>query len=156
MSNLELSEQEVQRRETLAKIREYGIEPYPADLYPVEHKAKELKDNFEENKKVNLAGRLVRRKIQGKASFAEIQDSTGRIQVYFNRDELCPGENKDLYNEVFKKFLDLGDFIGVEGTVFKTQVGEITVKRSEEHTSELQSRPHLVCRLLLEKKKKTK
>lgn len=128
MSNLELSEQEVQRRETLAKIREYGIEPYPAALYPVENKAKEIKDNFEENKKVNIAGRLVRRKIQGKASFAELQDSTGRIQVYFNRDELCPGENKDLYNEVFKKFLDLGDFIGVEGTVFKTQVGEITVK----------------------------
>src|SRR5690554_6382703 len=128
MSNLELSEQEVQRRETLAKIREYGIEPYPAALYPVENKAKEIKDNFEENKKVNIAGRLVRRKIQGKASFAELQDSTGRIQVYFNRDELCLGENKDLYNEVFKKFLDLGDFIGVEGTVFKTQVGEITLK----------------------------
>ncbi|HTO37279.1 MAG TPA: lysine--tRNA ligase [Brumimicrobium sp.] len=128
MSILELSEQEIQRRETLTKIREYGIDPYPAALYPVKHLAKDIKENYEEGKEVVIAGRLMRRKIQGKASFGEIQDSSGRIQVYFNRDEMCPGEDKELYNEVFKKFLDLGDFIGIEGTLFVTQVGEISVK----------------------------
>ncbi|MFA5574052.1 MAG: lysine--tRNA ligase [Brumimicrobium sp.] len=128
MSVLDLSEQEIQRRETLNKIREYGIDPYPAALYPVKHKAKQLKETYEEGKEVVIAGRLMRRKIQGKASFGEIQDSSGRIQVYFNRDEICLGEDKSLYNEVFKKMLDLGDFLGVEGTLFKTQVGEISVK----------------------------
>ena len=128
MSFTELSEQEIQRRETLTKIRDAGINPFPAALYPVSDKAQQLKDNFEEGKQVIIAGRLVRRKIQGKASFADLQDSSGRIQIYFNRDEICPGEDKDLYNEVFKKMLDLGDFIGVEGEVFKTQVGEISVK----------------------------
>lgn len=131
MSNLELSEQEIQRRETLAKLREYGIDPYPAALFPVTDKAKQIKANFEEDKEVVIAGRLMRRKIQGKASFGDIQDDTGRIQVYFNRDEICSGENKDLYNEVFKKLLDLGDFIGIKGNLFRTQVGEISVKVKE-------------------------
>lgn len=128
MSNIDLSEQEIQRRETLTKLRAMGIDPYPAALYPVKHKAEEIKANYEEGKEVVIAGRLLRRKIQGKASFGDLHDSTGKIQVYFNRDELCPGEDKTLYNEVFKRYLDLGDFLGIEGTVFKTQVGEISVK----------------------------
>nr|WP_299202094.1 lysine--tRNA ligase [uncultured Brumimicrobium sp.] len=131
MSNLELSDQEVQRRATLTKLREQGIDPYPAALYPVKDKAKQIKDNFEEDKDVVIAGRLMRRKIQGKASFGDLQDDTGRIQVYFNRDEICPGEDKSLYNDVFKKLLDLGDFIGIKGKVFKTQVGEISIKVEE-------------------------
>src|SRR5690554_6613524 len=131
MSNLELSDQELQRRETLTKLREYGIDPYPAALFPVTDKAKQIKDKYEEDKEVVIAGRLMRRNIQGKASFGELQDDTGRIQVYFNRDEICTGEDKSLYNEVFKKLLDLGDFIGIKGKVFKTQVGEISVKVEE-------------------------
>lgn len=130
MSLTDLSEQEIQRRETLHELRKTGIEPYPAALYPVSHLSSEIENQFEEGKKVIIAGRLMRKKIQGKASFAEIQDSAGRIQVYFNRDELCPGDDKFLYNELFKRLLDLGDFIGVEGTLFKTQVGEITVRVS--------------------------
>ncbi|MEX1002331.1 MAG: lysine--tRNA ligase [Crocinitomicaceae bacterium] len=128
MSTAELSEQEVQRREALEKLRELGINPYPADLFPVDHLSVDIKKNYEEGKKVILAGRLMRKKIQGKASFGELQDSAGRIQLYFNRDEICPGEDKVLYNDVFKKLLHLGDFIGIEGSLFKTQVGEITVK----------------------------
>lgn len=131
MSFIELSDQEIQRRETLNKIREMGIDPYPAALYPVTDYAKDIKDKFEENKEVCLAGRMMSQRIMGKASFIELQDSTGRIQVYFNRDEMCPGEDKTLYNEVFKKLLDLGDFIGVKGHVFKTQVGEISVNVKE-------------------------
>ena len=131
MSFSELSDQEIQRRETLAKLREMGIEPYPADLYPVNNYAAEIKDKFEEGKQVVLAGRLMSRRIMGKASFAEILDSTGRIQVYFNRDEICPGEDKTLYNDIFKKMLDLGDFIGVKGYQFKTEVGEISVHVQE-------------------------
>lgn len=131
MSNLELSDQELQRRETLTKLREYGIDPYPAALYPVTDKAKQIKEKYEEDKQVVIAGRLMRRKIQGKASFGDLQDDTGRIQVYFNRDEICPGEDKSLYNDVFKKLLDLGDFIGIKGKVFKTQVGEISIKVEE-------------------------
>ena len=131
MSNLALSDQEIQRRETLKKLREYGIDPYPAALYPVSEKAKQIHDEFEEGKEVNIAGRLMRRKIQGKASFGDLQDDTGRIQVYFNRDEICQGEDKSMYNEVFKKMLHLGDFIGVKGTLFKTKVGEITVMVKE-------------------------
>lgn len=131
MSFIELSDQEIQRRETLSKIREMGIDPYPAALYPVTDYAKDIKDKFEENKEVCIAGRMMSQRVMGKASFAEIQDSTGRIQVYFNRDEICPGENKDLYNEVFKKLLDLGDFIGIKGNVFKTQVGETSVNVKE-------------------------
>jgi lysyl-tRNA synthetase class 2 len=128
MSLIELSDQELQRRETLNELRLAGIEPYPAALFPVTHLSTEIESNFEEGKKVVIAGRLMRKKIQGKASFAEIQDSAGRIQVYFNRDEICPGEDKFKYNELFKKLLDLGDFVGIEGELFKTQVGEITVR----------------------------
>lgn len=127
MSNSELSEQEIQRREALNRLRELGIEPYPAALYPVSDKSNEIKANYEEGKSVIIAGRIMRKKVQGKASFGEIQDSEGRIQVYFNRDEICPDEDKTMYNDVFKKLLDLGDFIGIEGDLFKTQVGEITV-----------------------------
>lgn len=128
MSLAELSEQEVQRRETLNEIRNLGIEPYPAALFPVTHLSNQIEANYQEGEKVTIAGRLMRKKIQGKASFAEIQDSAGRIQVYFNRDELCPGEDKFKYNDLFKKLLDLGDFVGIHGVLFKTQVGEITVK----------------------------
>lgn len=131
MSVFELSEQEIQRRESLSKLREMGIEPYPAELYPVTDLAAGIKEKFEENKQVCLAGRLMSQRVMGKASFAEILDSSGRIQVYFNRDEICPGEDKTLYNEVFKKLLDLGDFIGLVGHVFKTQVGEISVHVKE-------------------------
>ncbi|MDO1499702.1 lysine--tRNA ligase [Winogradskyella maritima] len=124
---MQLSEQEIVRREKLEKLRGMGINPYPADLYPVDSNSKQIKSNFEEGKKVVIAGRLMSRRIQGKASFAELQDSEGRIQVYFNRDEICTGEDKTLYNEVYKKLLDIGDFIGVEGELFITQVGEKTV-----------------------------
>tara|TARA_A100001011_G_scaffold316539_1_gene335575 strand:+ start:5691 stop:7385 length:1695 start_codon:yes stop_codon:yes gene_type:complete len=122
-----LSEQEIIRREKLEKIRELGINPYPADLYPVTHLSEQIKSNFIENEKVVIAGRLMSRRIQGKASFAELLDSKGKIQVYFNRDEICPGENKMKYNELYKKLLDIGDFIGIEGELFITQVGEKTV-----------------------------
>jgi len=131
MSTASLSDQEKLRRETLEKLREYGIDPYPAALYPVSHKALEIKENYSEGEKVIVAGRLMRRKIQGKASFGDLQDSTGRIQLYFNRDEICEGEDKSMYNDVFKKMLHLGDFIGVEGTLFKTQVGEISIMVKE-------------------------
>jgi lysyl-tRNA synthetase class 2 len=127
----ELSEQEIQRRQTLQQIRNAGIDPYPAALYPVNAYSNAIKNNFEEGKEVCLAGRLMSQRIMGKASFAEIQDTEGRIQVYFNRDEICPGEDKMLYNDLFKKWLDLGDFIGIKGTVFKTQVGEVSVHVKE-------------------------
>ena len=125
-----LSEQEIIRREKLAKLRALGIDPYPAPLFPVDHTSEDIKNNFEEGKKVVIAGRLMSRRIQGKASFAELQDSKGRIQVYFNRDEICAGDDKTLYNEVYKKLLDIGDIIGLEGTLFTTQVGEKTVQVS--------------------------
>ena len=124
----QLSEQELVRREKLEKLRALGINPYPADLYPVTHTSKQIKDQFETNKKVVIAGRLMMIKVQGKASFAELQDADGKIQVYFNRDEICPGDAKEKYNEVFKKLLDFGDFVGIEGELFTTQVGEKTVK----------------------------
>ncbi|QLG45924.1 lysine--tRNA ligase [Costertonia aggregata] len=124
---MQLSEQEIIRREKLAKLREMGIDPYPAALYPVDATSKSIKTDFTQGKKVVISGRLMSRRIQGKASFAELQDSEGRIQVYFNRDEICPGEDKTLYNEVYKKLLDIGDIIGVEGELFTTQVGEKTV-----------------------------
>lgn len=124
---MQLSEQEVIRREKLGKLRELGIDPYPAALYPVNSTSKNAKENYEEGKKVVLSGRLMSRRIQGKASFAELQDSEGRIQVYFNRDEICTGDDKTLYNDVYKKLLDIGDIIGVEGELFTTQVGEKTV-----------------------------
>lgn len=124
----QLSEQELVRRDKLAKLRELGINPYPADLFPYTHTSKQVKQDFAEGKKVVVAGRLMSRRIQGNASFAELQDSEGRIQVYFNRDEICSGEDKTKYNTVYKKLLDIGDFIGVEGELFTTKVGEKTVK----------------------------
>ena len=127
MSLIELSEQEIQRRESLQKLRDLGIDPYPAALFPVNSSAKEIKSDFEDGKHVCIAGRMMSQRVMGKASFAELQDASGRIQIYINRDEICPDEDKTLYNEIFKKLLDLGDFIGVEGKVFKTQVGEISI-----------------------------
>ncbi len=123
----QLSEQELVRREKLSKLRALGINPYPADLFPVTHNSLGIKSNFIEGENVVIAGRLMRKKVQGKAAFTEVQDSEGRIQVYFNRDEICPGEDKSAYNDVFKKLLDLGDIIGVEGELFITQVGEKTI-----------------------------
>ena len=122
-----LSEQEIIRREKLEKLTQMGINAFPAEEYTITDTTESIKNNFEEGKKVKLAGRLVSRRIQGKASFAELQDSLGRVQVYFNRDEICPDNNKDLYNEVYKHLLDIGDIIGIEGELFKTQVGEMTV-----------------------------
>ena len=127
MSLIELSEQEIQRRESLQKLRDLGIDPYPAALFPVNSSAKEIKNDFEDGKHVCIAGRMMSQRVMGKASFAELQDASGRIQIYINRDEICPDEDKTFYNEIFKKLLDLGDFIGVEGKVFKTQVGEISI-----------------------------
>ena len=124
---MQLSEQELVRREKLEKLRTLGINPYPADLYPVKELSSTIKADFDEGKSVTIAGRLMSRRIQGSASFAELQDSAGRIQVYFNRDEICGGEDKSKYNEVYKKLLDIGDFIGIEGTLFTTKVGEKTV-----------------------------
>lgn len=123
----QLSEQELVRREKLKNLRALGIDPYPANLYPVNRTSKQIKQEFAEGKKVIVAGRLMSRRIQGKASFAELQDSAGRVQVYFNRDEICTGEDKTLYNDVYKKLLDIGDFIGIEGELFTTQVGEKTI-----------------------------
>ena len=125
MSNL--SEQELIRREKLKKIRELGINPYPADLFEISINSKQIKADFKEGKQVIVAGRLMSRRIQGNASFAELQDSSGRIQVYFNRDEICKDEDKSKYNEFYKKLLDIGDIIGVEGELFKTKVGEKTI-----------------------------
>ncbi|MDD7913544.1 lysine--tRNA ligase [Polaribacter ponticola] len=125
---MQLSEQEVVRREKLVKLRALGINPYPADLFPIDSNSTDIKKKYEEGKKVIIAGRLMSINIQGKASFAQLQDGEGRIQVYFNRDEICTGEDKSLYNDVFKKLLDLGDFVGIEGELFTTKVGEKTVK----------------------------
>ena len=123
----QLSEQEQVRRRKLQALRALGINPYPAALFPIDEDSKSIKNNFSEGKSVTIAGRLMSRRIQGKASFAEVQDGQGKIQVYFNRDEICEGEDKTLYNEVYKKLLDIGDIIGLEGTLFTTQVGEKTV-----------------------------
>ena len=122
-----LSEQEEIRRNKLKELKKIGINPYPANLFPVDSDSYTIKENFEENKKVVLAGRIMSRRIQGKASFAEIQDSKGRVQIYFNRDEICLGDDKTKYNEVYKKLLDIGDIIGIDGELFKTKVGEKTV-----------------------------
>jgi len=124
---MELSEQELVRRDKLNKIKELGIEPYPAELYPVSNYSADIKNEFKIDKNVIIAGRLMSRRIQGNASFAELQDSKGKIQLYFNRDEICSGEDKSYYNEFYKKLLDIGDIIGVEGILFKTKVGEKTV-----------------------------
>jgi lysyl-tRNA synthetase class 2 len=125
MSNL--SEQQIIRREKLAKIRELGINPYPAELFNISHTADDINKNFIENSKVVVAGRLMSRRIQGKASFAELMDSSGKIQVYFNRDEICPDDDKTKYNDLYKKLLDIGDIIGITGELFRTQVGEKTI-----------------------------
>ncbi|WP_025743795.1 lysine--tRNA ligase [Aquimarina pacifica] len=124
---MQLSEQELVRREKLNTLRSIGINPYPAALFPVDHSTEKIKQEFEEGKKVVIAGRLMSRRIQGSASFAELQDADGRIQVYFNRDEICTGDDKSKYNNVYKKLLDIGDFIGIEGELFTTKVGEKTV-----------------------------
>jgi len=120
---MQLSEQEIIRREKLNALRGLGINPYPADLFPVKNTSKDIKENFTESKKVVVAGRLMSVRDQGKACFAELQDSEGRIQLYLNRDVICPEEDKTIYNQVFKKLTDLGDFIGIEGELFTTQVG---------------------------------
>ena len=125
---VKLSEQELVRREKLDGLRKLGINPYPASQFPVNFYAKDLTDSYTDGKEVILAGRLMSRRIQGKASFAELLDSSGRIQIYFNRDEICLGEDKTLYNQVYKKLLDIGDIIGIEGTLFTTMVGQQTVK----------------------------
>jgi len=123
----QLSEQEIIRREKLKKLIELGINPYPATLFPINSNSQLIKDDFKEGHIVIIAGRLMSRRIQGKASFAELQDSQGRIQLYLNRDEICPNDDKSMYNEVYKKLLDIGDILGVEGALFTTQVGEKTV-----------------------------
>ena len=130
MNVLELSEQEIVRRNSLAELRKMGIEPYPAEEYVVTGHTKEIKENFKDDaepREVRIAGRIMSRRIMGKASFMELQDSEGRIQVYISRDDLCPGDDKDTYNIFFKKLLDIGDIVGIEGFVFRTQMGEITV-----------------------------
>ena len=144
MNILELSEQEIGRRQSLQELRNMGIDPYPAAEFPTNAFSTEIKENVEggrwkvegnvegeEKHEVVIAGRMMSRRVMGKASFAELQDSKGRIQVYITRDDICPGENKDLYNNVFKRLLDIGDFIGVKGKVFRTQTGEISVHASE-------------------------
>jgi len=125
---MQLSEQEIIRREKLIALRELGINPYPANLFPVNQTSKQIKENFEEGKNVIIAGRIMSDRDMGKASFVELQDSEGRIQLYFNRDVLCPGEDKTLYTQVFRKLTDLGDFIGIEGELFLTKVGEKSVR----------------------------
>ena len=131
----QLSEQEIFRRQNLQKIIDMGINPYPPELFPVNAMAREIKEGFKPDEKncndVVIAGRLMSSRIMGKASFAEIQDSSGRIQLYINRDEICPGEDKALYDQLFKHLLDLGDFIGAKGYTFLTKTGEITVHVKE-------------------------
>ena len=126
--NLERSEQELVRREKLKQLRALGIDPYPAAAFSTDANSETISNEFAEGKQVTIAGRLMSRRIQGKASFAELQDSLGRIQIYFNRDILCPTEDKSMYNDVYKKLLDIGDIIGISGTLFTTQVGEKTVQ----------------------------
>ena len=130
MNILELSEQEIGRRQSLQELRNMGIDPYPAAEFPTNAFSTDIKEQFDdeaEARQVSIAGRMMSRRVMGKASFAELQDSKGRIQVYITRDDLCPDENKDLYNVVFKRLLDIGDFIGITGFVFRTQTGEISV-----------------------------
>jgi len=134
MNILELSEQEIGRRESLQELRNMGIDPYPAAEYPTNAFSTDIRDNFrdeDEPRQVCIAGRMMSRRVMGKASFVELQDSKGRIQVYITRDDICPEENKDLYNVVFKKLMDIGDFIGIKGFVFRTQTGEISVHCQE-------------------------
>lgn len=137
----ELSEQELVRREKLAKLRELGIDPYPAAAFDVSHYATTVSEQFENGLHVRMSGRLMSRRVQGKASFAELQDATGRVQLYFNRDILCQGEDKTQYNDVYKKLLDIGDIIGIEGTMFTTQVGEKTIEVHHLHVLSKSLRP---------------
>jgi lysyl-tRNA synthetase class 2 len=137
----ELSEQELVRREKLAKLRELGIDPYPAAAFDVSHYATTVTEKFENGLSVRMSGRLMSRRVQGKASFAELQDATGRVQLYFNRDILCQGEDKTQYNDVYKKLLDIGDIIGIEGTMFTTQVGEKTIEVHQLHVLSKSLRP---------------
>jgi lysyl-tRNA synthetase class 2 len=137
----ELSEQELVRREKLAKLRELGIDPYPAAAFDVSHYATTVSEQFENGLHVSMSGRLMSRRVQGKASFAELQDATGRVQLYFNRDILCQGEDKTQYNDVYKKLLDIGDIIGIEGTMFTTQVGEKTIEVHQLHVLSKSLRP---------------
>jgi lysyl-tRNA synthetase class 2 len=137
----ELSEQELVRREKLAKLRELGIDPYPAAAFDVSHYATTVSEQFENGLHVRMSGRLMSRRVQGKASFAELQDATGRVQLYFNRDILCQGEDKTQYNDVYKKLLDIGDIIGIEGTMFTTQVGEKTIEVHQLHVLSKSLRP---------------
>ena len=137
----ELSEQELVRREKLAKLRELGIDPYPAAAFDVSHYATTISEKFENGLNVRMSGRLMSRRVQGKASFAELQDATGRVQLYFNRDILCKGEDKTQYNDVYKKLLDIGDIIGIEGTMFTTQVGEKTIEVHQLHVLSKSLRP---------------
>ena len=130
MNVLELSEQEIGRRQSLQELRDMGIDPYPAAEYPTNAFSTDIKDE-DESRQVGIAGRMMSRRVMGKASFVELQDSKGRIQVYVTRDDICPEEDKDLYNKVFKRLLDIGDFIGVKGFVFRTQTGEISVHAKE-------------------------
>ena len=134
MNILELSEQEIGRRQSLQELRDMGIEPYPAAEFPVNAYSTDIREQFSDDaepRQVSVAGRLMGRRVMGKASFAEVQDSKGRMQIYVSRDEICPGEDKDLYNKVFKKLMDIGDFIGVKGYVFRTQTGEISIHAQE-------------------------
>jgi len=137
----ELSEQELVRREKLAKLRELGIDPYPAAAFEVSHYATTFSEQFENGLHIRMSGRLMSRRVQGKASFAELQDATGRVQLYFNRDILCQGENKTQYNDVYKKLLDIGDIIGIEGAMFTTQVGEKTIEVHQLHVLSKSLRP---------------
>lgn len=146
---MQLSEQEIVRRENLQKIRDLGIDPYPAEAYPVSAYAKDIKEGFSDEpaegadnfQEIYIAGRVMSKRIMGKAAFAELQDSTGRIQIYLKRDEIAPGEDKSLYNELFKKLLDIGDFVGVKGYAFRTKVGEISVHVQEFHFLSKSLRP---------------
>ena len=134
MNVLELSEQEIGRRESLQQLRAMGIDPYPAAEYATNAFSTDIRAEFvddAEPRQVCIAGRMMSRRVMGKASFVELQDSKGRIQVYVTRDDICPGENKDMYNVVFKKLMDIGDFIGIRGFVFRTQTGEISVHAQE-------------------------
>ncbi|MDD2416952.1 MAG: OB-fold nucleic acid binding domain-containing protein, partial [Parabacteroides sp.] len=134
MNLIDLSEQEVIRRNSMEQLRNLGVEPYPAAEYITNAYSNEIKASFKddaERRPVTLAGRIMSRRIMGKASFMELQDSEGRIQVYITRDDICPGEDKELYNTVFKKLLDIGDFVGVKGYVFRTQMGEISIHAEE-------------------------
>lgn len=135
MNILELSEQEIVRRNSLEELKKLGVEPYPAAEYVVTGYTKEIKENFKddatEKREVSVAGRIMSRRIMGKASFVELQDSEGRIQVYIARDEICPGEDKELYNTIFKRLMDIGDYVGIKGYVFRTQMGEISIHVSE-------------------------